>query len=102
MPGRHPAEGPGLVRAPAATRRRDALEITSATLAFCAARWHIVAARYRDLVAFPPPSLGVSSLDLGRLHPRAAPFLCAAMTIGQVALSTQGRRPVQCRSLGGG
>src|SRR5438445_13011852 len=25
-------------------------------------------------VAFPPPSLGVSSLDLGRLHPRAAPF----------------------------
>src|SRR5207245_11741177 len=26
------------------------------------------------LVAFPPPSLGVSSLDLGRLHPRAAPF----------------------------
>ncbi len=27
------------------------------------------------VVAFPPPSLGVSSLDLGRLHPRAALFL---------------------------
>src|SRR3984893_8178880 len=67
---------------PAATRRRDAPRITSVTLAFCAARWHIVAARYRDLVAFPPPSLGVSSLDLGRLHPRAAPFLCAAMEWG--------------------
>src|SRR5260370_10228451 len=28
-------------------------------------------------VASPPPSLGVSSLDLGRLHPRAALFLPA-------------------------
>src|SRR5213083_2321187 len=48
----------------------------SVTLAFCAARRHICAARQCDLrITFPPPSLGVSSLDLGRLHPQAALFL---------------------------
>src|SRR5262249_32112897 len=40
-------------------------------------------------VAFPPPSLGVSSLDLGRLHPRAASFfgLFAQFCGGSPALS---------------
>src|ERR1700694_4432473 len=55
-----------------AARRRGRVE---SGLAFWAARWHIAAARQRDRFAFPPPSLGVSSLDLGRLHPRAALFL---------------------------
>src|SRR5205823_6246040 len=40
-------------------------------------------------VAFPPPSLGVSSLDLGRLHPRAAPFSSVFLS----AIEENGRGP---------
>jgi hypothetical protein len=36
------------------------------TLAYFAVQWHIAAVRYRDGVVLSPPSLGVSSLDLGR------------------------------------
>jgi MFS family permease len=59
LPARDPQGADGL--ASAATRRPKVLRITSTTLAFCAARWHIVAARQCDLShsrrppwAFPP------------------------------------------------
>jgi hypothetical protein len=47
---------------------------------------------YCDAVAIPLPSLGVSSLDLGRLQPRAvlffwARFVVIAMTGGEVGAS---------------
>jgi hypothetical protein len=43
-------------------------------------------------VAFPPPSLGVSSLDLGRLHPRAAFFLALlAERSGKASMVQRGR-----------
>src|SRR5207245_11554584 len=38
------------------------------------------------LVAFPPPSLGVSSLDLGRLHPQAAPFFALFSVVPSAGL----------------
>src|SRR5580704_1890948 len=69
----HPEPNP-----PAATRRPDAPRITSVTLAFCAARWHIVAARYRDLGRVPAALLGRFLPRLGPLAPASGPFFCTA------------------------
>src|SRR5689334_19529462 len=52
-------------------------------LAFCALRSHIVAVRQCSALSLP--SLGVSSLDLGRLFSQAALFSCRCARLAREA-----------------
>ena len=64
---------------------------TSAWLAFCALREHIVAVRQRELS--PMPSLGVSSLDLGRLCITSGLFFCPAQRLRGCQAASCGAPP---------
>src|SRR6266567_7604842 len=78
-------------------RRRSFEGQAESGLAFCAARWHIAAARYRDCCRVPAALLGRFLPRLGPLAPASGPFFADVFPRAPIRAFLAGRSSDQDR-----